>query len=561
MILARELSLREIARIREESELPVEVFVHGALCVAYSGQCLTSEALGGRSANRGECAQACRLPYEIVCDGEVRDLGDIKYLLSPQDLAAYDLDPRAGRAGRGQPEDRGPAEDARVRRQHHPALPRRRSTRPSPAGPVEFDRREVQEMELSFSRGFSHGFFDGNNHKVLVRGDYAKKRGVFVGEVAAVVGSRIRLDLAAPVKPGDGLVFDGDESAGRPRAGGPGLRGRPVRPPGDRRRPRSAPKGSTAGPAELGFGRRDLDLRRLRPGQRAWKTDDPELTRRLRQSFEGPPRRKVGARPARPGRRRRAAPARGAGRQRSPGRGGRRRAPGRRRQSAGDRRRPPRPVRPARRDDLRTRRLRRRDRGRPDGPPERPQRPPPRPGRAARRRPARTTAVDRRWPRPAGPPAAAPARIPTGVAPDLSALCRTTAQIEAAVAAGIATIYADFQDIKLYREAVAAARAGEGTTIFLATPRIQKPGEANIFRYLAKQGADGLLVRNAGGLLHCAEQDVPFVADFSLNAANELSVAFFKGRGALPGRGLLRPQLRPARRPARARSRRTGWRS
>ena len=63
VILARELSLDEIARVRDESTLPVEVFVHGALCVAYSGQCLTSEALGGRSANRGECAQACRMPY------------------------------------------------------------------------------------------------------------------------------------------------------------------------------------------------------------------------------------------------------------------------------------------------------------------------------------------------------------------------------------------------------------------------------------------------------------------------------------------------------------------
>ena len=69
--------------------------------------------------------------------------------------------------------------------------------------------------------------------------------------------------------------------------------------------------------------------------------------------------------------------------------------------------------------------------------------------------------------------------------------------------------------------------------IYLATPRIQKPGEANIFRYLARQGADGLLVRNAGGLLYCAEREIPFVADFSLNAANELSVAFYKGRGAL----------------------------
>ena len=94
MILARELSLEEIAKVRETATLPVEVFVHGALCVAYSGQCLTSEALGGRSANRGECAQACRMPYQIVCDGELQDLENIQYLLSPQDLAAFDLIPQ-----------------------------------------------------------------------------------------------------------------------------------------------------------------------------------------------------------------------------------------------------------------------------------------------------------------------------------------------------------------------------------------------------------------------------------------------------------------------------------
>lgn len=58
--------------------------MHGALCVAYSGQCLTSESLGGRSANRGECAQACRMPYELVRDGEKVDLGDRQYLLSPK---------------------------------------------------------------------------------------------------------------------------------------------------------------------------------------------------------------------------------------------------------------------------------------------------------------------------------------------------------------------------------------------------------------------------------------------------------------------------------------------
>jgi len=92
-VLARECSLRELERFREQP-VPLEVFVHGALCVAYSGQCLTSESLGQRSANRGECAQACRMPYQLMVDGELRDLGDRRYLLSPQDLAAVEEVPR-----------------------------------------------------------------------------------------------------------------------------------------------------------------------------------------------------------------------------------------------------------------------------------------------------------------------------------------------------------------------------------------------------------------------------------------------------------------------------------
>ena len=102
VVLARECSLAEIEKINNlqgsvfrvqsggetplntdhqtlnTSPLPLEIFVHGALCVAYSGQCLTSEALGGRSANRGECAQACRMPYELISDGKPVSLGDRK---------------------------------------------------------------------------------------------------------------------------------------------------------------------------------------------------------------------------------------------------------------------------------------------------------------------------------------------------------------------------------------------------------------------------------------------------------------------------------------------------
>src|SRR5437868_1046398 len=111
VVLARECSLKEIEKIVSgvgclvssdncgEPSLPLEVFVHGALCVAYSGQCLTSEALGGRSANRGECAQACRMPYDLISDGQQVPLGDRRYLLSPQDLAGMEVLPDLVRSG------------------------------------------------------------------------------------------------------------------------------------------------------------------------------------------------------------------------------------------------------------------------------------------------------------------------------------------------------------------------------------------------------------------------------------------------------------------------------
>ena len=291
VILARELSIREITSIRKDSPLPVEVFVHGALCVAYSGQCLTSEALGGRSANRGECAQACRMPYEIVCDGEIVPLGDIQYLLSPRDLAAYDLVPQLIAAGVASMKIEGrlkaPEYVAQITRSYRRAIDEAFAGRDASL-PLD----EVRAMEMTFSRGFSHGFLDGNNHKVLVHGDYAKKRGVFLGVVAAVANDRVRLDLAAPIKPGDGVVFDGSESRGIVEQGG---RVYEVTRPGRGRSP-ATPGGSAgfgAGTVELAFGQRDVDTRGLHVGQRVWKTDDPELARRVRATYEGHPHRLV----------------------------------------------------------------------------------------------------------------------------------------------------------------------------------------------------------------------------------------------------------------------------
>ena len=85
-VLGREVSLDEMTLIRSNTTKELEVFVHGALCVAYSGQCLTSESLGSRSANRGQCAQSCREEYKLIVDQKVKPIPGINHLVSPKDL-------------------------------------------------------------------------------------------------------------------------------------------------------------------------------------------------------------------------------------------------------------------------------------------------------------------------------------------------------------------------------------------------------------------------------------------------------------------------------------------
>ena len=195
VVLARECSLDEIRRIRRETTMPMEVFVHGALCVAYSGQCLTSESLGGRSANRGQCAQACRLPYDLVCDGRDVDLGEQKYLLSPQDLAAYDLVPELIEAGVCSFKIEGrlktPEYVANIVRHY------RRAIDAAVAGrAAQFTPRDVEEMELSFSRGFSPGWLGRLRSQELVPATSSSKRGVLLGHVRGVRAGRVTVELA-----------------------------------------------------------------------------------------------------------------------------------------------------------------------------------------------------------------------------------------------------------------------------------------------------------------------------------------------------------------------------
>lgn len=306
VVLARECSLKEIYKIQKQAEaqslsLPLEVFVHGALCVAYSGQCLTSEALGGRSANRGECAQACRMPYELIVDGQIVELGDRKYLLSPQDLAGLDVLPELVKAGvsclKIEGRLKSPEYVANVTRVYRQALDRVSEAGGSRGGAEEQRGRgekvdssltlssrnegkfpfpfspppspDRYNLEMAFSRGLYPGWFGGINNQELVHARFGKKRGVYLGEVTDIQKDRVLVRLQAPVKPGDGVVFDD----GHPEAKEQGGRVYAVEQRGEE--------------ALLAFGRQDLNLRRLHVGDRVWKTSDPELDRQLRQTFAG----------------------------------------------------------------------------------------------------------------------------------------------------------------------------------------------------------------------------------------------------------------------------------
>jgi putative protease len=188
-VLARELSLRELMRF-PTADFPVEVFVHGALCVAYSGQCLTSESLGQRSANRGECAQACRLPYQLLVDGRQKDLGDKRFLLSPQDLAGIDEIPELIRLGVASFKIEGrlksPEYVAAVTRVYRNAIDRAVEALSSEEEVATASAKDRYSLEMTFSRGLFSGWLHGVNHQRLVNWRCGKKRGSFVGFVRRV---------------------------------------------------------------------------------------------------------------------------------------------------------------------------------------------------------------------------------------------------------------------------------------------------------------------------------------------------------------------------------------
>lgn len=517
VVLGRELAVRDIRDVVAGTELEVEVFVHGALCVSYSGQCFSSEAWGGRSANRGQCAQACRLPYDLVVDGQQHELGDVAYLLSPQDLAGMQQVPALVEAGvsclKIEGRLKGPEYVAATTSAYRAAVDAAWAGRALPVDPERDDA-----LEQVFSRGLTPGFLDGPMHQRLVEGRSPRHRGVRVGEVVAVGSRGVDVMLAGPVKAGDGLVFD----AGRPQEHEAGGAVRLVLRAGDR-----LTEETRDGVVSLVFGP-DFPLDRVHEGDRVWRTRDPALGRRLEPLWSGGVHR------------REPVAARVSGRPGAPLEVTLSDAAGRSVQGASEQ-----PLQEARgraldEDTLRKQlgrlgdtpfelvaldvdlegacflpvsqlntlrrslseelvALRRSLRVRDVAPPA----------------PASSSIVHLLdAPRPV--PVAAPARN------ELTVLCRSPEQVTAALALPeVDAVAVDFLEVKGLGAAIAEVQAA-GKPAIAVSPRVLKPAEERLRAFLLKLGADAILVRSLGLLESLLETpDAPELhGDFSLNCTN-----------------------------------------
>ena len=546
VVLPRELSIAQIDAIHRQTDVELEAFVHGALCISYSGQCLASLAFGGRSANRGQCAQPCRLPYELICDGRpLREEIERPYPLSPHDLAAHDRLPELIAAGVSALKIEGrlkPAEYvASVTRHYRTAIDAicgvncGAGVPPANSGTMQAGRlhhkglgtEEIAEMEAAFSRGFCHGWLDGSDPRALVLGLSSTKRGTYLGEVRGVRGERVAVELAGPIQRGDGVVFEGDRSRNAEQGGRvyEVFQGR-----------RSVEDAVSSGLVELALRYGAIDPAEIHLGQKVWKTGDPHLARRLRtkradrgrrvsldiviEAAVGGPLRVI------------AAAATG----------------------AACRLESPQPLpeavkHPLSADMLAEQfgrlggtpyQLRKLD-ARIDG---RPMIPLSVLGKlrhemvrlldaAAGQTPVRKmmdgaalmalrAEVSDVSPRPLGEG--------TG-ASQLHVLCRSMEQLGAALACGVSSVIVEISDPCLAGDAVLAAHAG-GAEVMLAGPRIHRSGEFEILESLAKLRPDGILVRNLAGLAFCRRMGTSAVADFSLGAVNELTVQWLHQQGA-----------------------------
>ena len=213
VVLSRELSLDEIKYICDNTNVEIETFIHGALCICYSGQCLFSSMVGGRSGNRGKCAQPCRLPYELN-DNESGKALDKGYLLSTRDLCGLNYIPALIDAGvmcfKIEGRMKSPQYVATVTRIYRKYIDLALSDKP-----YEIDDKDVEDLKQVFNRGgFSTGHFEQIPNKDLVYPKKQNNMGIYIGNVSNIKENKghIFINLSAPLSLGDTVEFEKENS-------------------------------------------------------------------------------------------------------------------------------------------------------------------------------------------------------------------------------------------------------------------------------------------------------------------------------------------------------------
>lgn len=209
VVLARELSLSEIEYICRNSKLEIETFVHGALCISYSGQCLFSSMVGGRSSNRGKCAQSCRLPYQLLENDTVIDNG---HLLSPRDLCGLDFIPSLIEAGvmsfKIEGRLKSPEYVATVTRIYRKYIDLYFSS-----NPYEINLKDRKDLLQVFNRGnFSTGHLSKEANLDFVFKEKPSNIGIYIGNVSHFDNQKghVTLNLNDAIAIGDSITFENE---------------------------------------------------------------------------------------------------------------------------------------------------------------------------------------------------------------------------------------------------------------------------------------------------------------------------------------------------------------
>jgi putative protease len=458
------------------------------------------------------------MPYTLEVDGQPRDLGDRAYLLSPQDLAAVDEIPELIKLGLHSFKIEGrlksPDYITAVTTVYRQAIDRALAQQPAPAS-----SEEKYRLEMTFSRGLFSGWFHGVDHQQLVHARFGKKRGPFAGKIARTGPDWLELDeILTPLHPGDGVVIDrGSDTDNEPGGFLFGVQGN-----------------------RISFRHGSLPPHSTRPGDRVWKTKDPQLEKQLKaeRSKEAPTEttplhlkisglagqplhihavsgiQEVELSSAIP-----LAAARN------------------------------RPLTP---DSLRD------QFSRLGGTPFHlgtlsVTLPEPVILPVSELNRLRREIVSRLFeeqhshiPKNVGTLPLTPvpllptllqsirtkkSTLPAPSQPVISVLCRTSEQAQALATESPDLLYLDFEDLRRFAPTIETLRKSSQVPIFLATPRIQKAGETGFFRLIENAQPDGVLIRNLGGLYHFRSLNIPIVGDFSLNISNPLSADLFISEG------------------------------